>query len=358
MATLTLWKCFWANWFWPLLALILLGLAQMFWPGGKWRSIEHDVKQTVEQTLSAQGIDWATVKTHDRGRDVLLSGSAPTEEAKATALQLAREHAVYKGGYEVANRVDWEGDIVKPLVEGNLHISVVDGKVTLAGVVSSEAEKAALLDAAVAKYGADNVVDQLTVAENIKPFSGIDGILSAFDLNDGVLKIKDGQITLSGEVTSAELKDSIAANMAALLGSGYDISNRLKVKEVIVVPVENTICQTKLVELMDESKVYFESSKATIKAESDVLLSNISEVLQDCPKANILISGHTDNTGPESLNAPLSENRAKAVLNVLVAKGVPVERLSAQGFGSLNPIADNTNKEGRAINRRIEFTVK
>ena len=76
---MSLWNCFWRNCFWPLALLILLGLLQMFWPGGEWRKIESDVSNTVASNLKENGIDWAKVDTNDRGRDVLLSGSAPSE---------------------------------------------------------------------------------------------------------------------------------------------------------------------------------------------------------------------------------------------------------------------------------------
>jgi len=88
------------------------------------------------------------------------------------------------------------------------------------------------------------------------------------------------------------------------------------------------------------------------------LLNDIAAVLNECPEANIEVSGHTDSTGNEEFNTYLSNNRAKAVVDTLVAKGVNAERLSAQGFGSTKPIATNGTRVGRANNRRIEFTVK
>jgi outer membrane protein OmpA-like peptidoglycan-associated protein len=68
------------------------------------------------------------------------------------------------------------------------------------------------------------------------------------------------------------------------------------------------------------------------------------------------VSGHTDNTGTAQGNAKLSENRARAVRALLVKSGVPSAMLTAKGFGSEKPIADNTTEEGRFRNRRIEFT--
>jgi len=69
------------------------------------------------------------------------------------------------------------------------------------------------------------------------------------------------------------------------------------------------------------------------------------------------ISGHTDNTGSEEHNLSLSENRAKAVCDYLIAKGIKKERLLYKGFGSSKAIADNETEEGKALNRRTEFRV-
>lgn len=351
---MTLWKCFQANWLLPLLALAILGLAQMFMPGGMWRYIENDVKITVEQTLRSHGMGWAKVDTHNRGRDVLLSGSAPSEQEKAKAIQLASEHAVYPGGYDVARKVDWDGDIMVPLVEGNLYVAAVDGKVTIAGVVANAEERQVLLDTAVRRYGLDNVTDQLTVAENIKPLANLDQLIDGFDLDNGVLKLKSGQATISGEVIGEERKNSIAENMAALLGDAYELSNRIKA----VQPPENIICQAQLVETMSASKIYFELGKAAIKPESDALLMAVTDILLECPKANIEVAGHTDSAGSDSVNVPLSQARAQSVVDYLLEKGIAADRLSSVGYGSAKPIDSNDTQEGRAANRRIEFTVK
>ena len=68
------------------------------------------------------------------------------------------------------------------------------------------------------------------------------------------------------------------------------------------------------------------------------------------------IGGHTDSQGRESTNQRLSQGRAEAVLDALHARGVPLSRMVAQGYGESRPIADNGDEAGRAANRRIEFS--
>jgi hypothetical protein len=77
-------------------------------------------------------------------------------------------------------------------------------------------------------------------------------------------------------------------------------------------------------------------------------------VARTCPGA-IRIEGHTDTIGRTAFNRSLSEARAAAVRDALIARGIPAERLQAQGFGAARPVADNRTDSGRALNRRIEF---
>ena len=84
----------------------------------------------------------------------------------------------------------------------------------------------------------------------------------------------------------------------------------------------------------------------------------MAAVAANCPEASISIEGHTDSQGPDVYNQDLSERRASAVVDYLVSQGIDATRLSAVGYGETNPIADNETREGRAINRRIEFSVQ
>ena len=103
--------------------------------------------------------------------------------------------------------------------------------------------------------------------------------------------------------------------------------------------------------------VFFDYGKATLKPESFGELDRLLQLLKDFPKLKIAISGHTDNKGSKNINKPLSENRAKAVVDYLVKNGIPADRLTFAGYADEQPVADNKTEDGRQMNRRVEFKV-
>lgn len=103
--------------------------------------------------------------------------------------------------------------------------------------------------------------------------------------------------------------------------------------------------------------IFFDTDKHDLKPESFIELKKLVELLKKNPGMRIEISGHTDNQGGKTHNQVLSENRAKAVYDFLVANGIPAARLSYKGYGDTKPIAGNDTEEGRAQNRRTEFKV-
>ena len=103
--------------------------------------------------------------------------------------------------------------------------------------------------------------------------------------------------------------------------------------------------------------IQFQSKSIQLENVSMIELNKLVELMNDNPSIKIQIKGHTDNVGSAADNLKLSENRAKAVVDFLVSKGIDVKRLSYKGFGATQPIADNTTDEGKALNRRTEFII-
>ena len=105
------------------------------------------------------------------------------------------------------------------------------------------------------------------------------------------------------------------------------------------------------------NNILFQTGKSILTTSSYTELDRLLGILKDNALMRIEISGHTDNTGSLALNSKLSEDRAKAVVEYLVQKGIDRSRLEFKGFGPQQPIADNTTAEGRSRNRRVEFKI-
>ncbi len=101
--------------------------------------------------------------------------------------------------------------------------------------------------------------------------------------------------------------------------------------------------------------INFETGQSKIKDESKPVVNQIAEMLNRNPEIKISIEGHTDKNGTIKSNQTLSENRAKAVMEALVSKGISKNRMSSKGWGQTKPIADNETQEGKAKNRRVEI---
>lgn len=104
--------------------------------------------------------------------------------------------------------------------------------------------------------------------------------------------------------------------------------------------------------------INFETGKADIKPESQTIVDQVADMLKSNDSLNVSIEGHTDNVGTAAFNKTLSENRAKSVMDAIIARGIEKSRLSAKGWGQEKPIGDNKTEEGRAKNRRVEIVKK
>ena len=103
--------------------------------------------------------------------------------------------------------------------------------------------------------------------------------------------------------------------------------------------------------------INFETGKAKLIDKSLAELDKLAEYLINNKSVKIQINGYTDNVGTEKFNLKLSDERAKAVKEYLVSKGISTERISYKGYGSSKPIATNYTPEGRELNRRVEFKI-
>lgn len=106
------------------------------------------------------------------------------------------------------------------------------------------------------------------------------------------------------------------------------------------------------------NEILFDTNKATIKSSSATVLEELGNVLKENPKISISITGHTDSDGKDNDNQKLSEQRAISVKNYLASNfGVEKSRMTTNGKGETEPIAENSSEEGKKQNRRVEFKI-
>lgn len=227
------------------------------------------------------------------------------------------------------------------------------GKVVVAGTVPDEATRVAILSRVRELYGADRVVDQLSLGSVVAPPSWAQHVQrlispSLKQVSHGQLSVQGQTVDLRGEVNNEALRQQVVSDVAQALNPTYSVRNGLRVAVREQAVVDQALAQ-RIVE--------FEAGSAVLRPEGLKLLDEMVVALAQLQGKRIEVIGHTDALGHRPGNISLSLARAQAVKAYLVAKGLPAERLHTSGMGPDQPVASNDTEEGRARNRRIEFRV-
>ena len=173
---------------------------------------------------------------------------------------------------------------------------------------------------------------------------------------------------LIGAATAGGNRGKSAATGAAIgaaigAGGGYLWSQRMQEQKAAMeqatqgTGVNVTQTADNQLKLEIPSDISFDPGRYDIKPNLRPVLDRFATTLNQNPVTNITIIGHTDNTGSDAVNNPLSVNRADATRDYLVTRGVALNRIAIDGRGSREPIADNSTAQGRAMNRRVEIFV-
>jgi len=239
---------------------------------------------------------------------------------------------------------------------GTLKLTVDGSKYVLEGSVPDAASKDRLVQAAVAAYGAENVVDNLSVnASTIASACAdkADALFAALKSSPGVgVDCEEQGITLTGIVTRETDKTSREQWARDFFGADAHVVDAIQVAappQPATKP-EDVHCGTRI-----PAAVQFATGSAHITVRGTKLLDAVAPCLRT---GQYEIGGHTDAIGTAEDNQRLSKARADAVRAYMILKGVDGERLVAIGYGSDRPIGDNATRDGRAKNRRIEFSQK
>lgn len=148
----------------------------------------------------------------------------------------------------------------------------------------------------------------------------------------------------------------VGGTAGVLIGNKMD-KQAQKIEEEIPGAEVERVDDAIVVTFDENSGVYFATDKYNINTASQTTLNKLSGVFKEYPDTDILVVGHTDSVGSEDYNMTLSKNRAYAVTNYLINKGLSSGRFTTNWFGETQPLHDNSTAEGRAKNRRVNVAI-
>lgn len=158
----------------------------------------------------------------------------------------------------------------------------------------------------------------------------------------------------SGKVSDLEAeKQAIKAQKDKLEASKNEAMDKLNALQSQMIQVTKDARGI----ILSMSDILFDVGRATLKTDLMTSLAKIAGILSVYQQFDVSIEGNTDNTGSEEFNMTLSQQRAENVMNFLVEQGIAETRLTAKGLGMTMPIADNSTKEGRQKNRRVDLVI-
>ncbi len=227
-------------------------------------------------------------------------------------------------------------------------------KVVVSGTVPDDATRAAILAKVREVYGAERVEDRLGVGKQVAPpkWAQQVGKLITPDLKQvrqGRLRITGNVVELGGSVDSEAVRQEMPTRMVtALADAGYTVRSALQV---------GATPQRQLDAALADRTIEFDPGTARLTAAGVQVLESMLPLLAQFAGRRFEVTGYTDSEGQPSRNRALSFERALAVKNYLVSRGVAADSIVPQGAGADKPLGDNATPEGRARNRRIEFRI-
>lgn len=397
-------------------AILVIGLGSVLISGlpGSALSAQDRLQALAGQTLSATtGAGWAELSM--QGQKAVVSGAAPSQEARAEALAALKASAgpggIWLGG---VTAIDASNVVIMPrppTVSPYLWIAERQGDVVLlSGYAPSQALKSELLAHARRQFPGAEVVETLEIARGAPPDE--DAWLNAASLSltalarltNGAVHASDAAFSITGEAQDPETATDIDLLMSVLppqftnatqirvpggdddapdrsapapetgaRDSGAQDSGPDAIAGLTAPDGRDSVderdapderdagltrsCAARLADAVAVQRIAFSSGRSELDPQSREALGALAEAMQACPQYRLRIVGHTDSTGGTIRNILLSEYRADAVAAYLGALGVSRDRFETLGLGDSEPLFDNATPEGRAGNRRIDLAV-
>ena len=259
-----------------------------------------------------------------------------------------------------APEAETEGEVAPPEF---VAIRSPEGQVQLRGRLGDEASQAAVQSFAAAQFGVDNVFPATQINGEVPtgwPLRVLTALEGLSHLHNGIAEVTEEQITISGKTgeinAQAEITRILTSKLDARVAFSLDVTYSEALDPLAALPTPEE-CVDLLNEAANKNKITFAPSSADIENAARDTVDAIADILRDCQSVEIEIGGHTDSQGREVMNQNLSQARADAVLDAIMARRVLTSNLTAKGYGKDQPIADNGTEAGREANRRIEFTL-
>lgn len=349
-----------------LIALVVFLAISFFAVRFGTQNIEQDLEARSSRALVAAGFELVEVEAN--GATVTVRGSFVDGQDPDNAYSTV---AGVPGVSSVEGQIwaiDTDGASARIIRGSYLEASWENGVVTITGALSTE-EKVDFVKSSVDPDGTDTflVVDMegVTIKEGLPDETWMGPALGllhsiAGELPTGFLRV-DGDarvVAISGEVEDKDLKDSLNGAVFTVASEiGFSPTPGILLLDTRPTEEEVEELQEDLNDVILDQVVEFETKSFQLTDQGTELLDEVVLALQTAPEGiRVVIAGHTDDAGSDSANLLLSEQRAEAVLEYLVAAGQPRERFDIIGYGESQPIASNATEEGRARNRRIDFT--
>ncbi len=236
-----------------------------------------------------------------------------------------------------------------------------EGQVQLRGRLPDALTTQMTENFAKAEFGSDKVIlrtrldEALPSAWNVRVLAALEAL---GDLNNGSVLVQPNLVEVKGVTGDPEARTKMTRIFNEKLGKGQrfdiDVEYQKKLDPVAGLPTHEE-CITEIQSALEDRKIAFEPSSASLDIPSRDTVDRIAETLKKCDGLKLEIAGYTDSQGRDTMNQQLSQERANAVLTALRDRRVSTSTITAVGYGEADPIADNETAKGREANRRIEF---
>jgi len=159
-----------------------------------------------------------------------------------------------------------------------------------------------------------------------------------------------------GAAWGAGIGAVVGGAAGALIGNKMD-KQKKQLEETVKDAQIETVNDGQAIKVTFDSGILFAVNSSTLNQSSKNALTQFANSLKANPDTDVQIYGHTDSSGNDKINIPLSQERAGSVLSYLMGQGISNSRMTSAGFGSSQPVADNSTTAGKALNRRVEVYI-